>query len=416
MKSAHRLALAAALLGAALLAPSRGSAAAEIRVCENSGMRPPCIDLRHGVNDLADWRISNSISSFSIGSGAWLMCTEPDFRGRCETFTRSYDNLRGTPFQDRISSLRPVRAGGGGNWGGWGGEAEWQRIGIAVYTDRGYRGRSWVFSDDIRDLSRMGLNNQISSVRVLGGRWRLCRSTNFGGCIEVASDIPNLRDIGFNDQVSSIQEVGPGGGRPGGGWGGGGPASITVFSDRAYSGRSWSFDKDVRNLGSMGMGDRISSVKVSGGRWRLCRTSSFESCVEVEEDVRDLKALGINDQVNSIQLVRPGGGWGGSGGGWGGPGPGSGQGPGSGAGGARDEAILYEQPGFRGRSVTVTGEASNLADLGFNDRAMSIRVRGNWQLCPDSRFRGECVSIRGDQDDLGRLGLRRTLSSLRKER
>jgi hypothetical protein len=320
MKSAHRLALAAALLGAALLAPSRGSSAAEIRVCENAGMRPPCIDLRHGVNDLAQWRISNSISSFSIGSGAWLMCTEPDFRGRCETFTRSRENLRGTPFQDRISSLRPVRAGGGGNWGGWGGEAEWQRIGIAVYTDRNYRGRSWVFSDDIRDLSRMGLSNQISSVRVFGGRWRLCRSPNFGGCIEVSGDVPNLRDIGFNDQISSIQEIGPGGGRPGGG--------------------------------------------------------------------------------------RPGG----SGGGWGGPG--SGAGPG----GPRDEAILYERTGFRGRSVTVTGEASNLRDLGFNDKAMSIRVRGTWQLCSDARFRGQCVSIRGDQDDLGRLGLPRTLSSLRKER
>jgi hypothetical protein len=415
MKRAHRLALSAALLGAALLAPSRGSSAAEIRVCEHSGLRPPCIELRHGVNDLSDWGISNSISSFSIGSGAWLMCTEPNFRGRCETFAESRQNLKGTPFQDRISSLRPVRAGGGGNWGGWEGEGEWQRIGIAVYTDRDYKGRSWVFSDDIRDLSRMGLNNQISSVRVFGGRWRLCRSTNYGGCLEISGDVSNLRDLGFNDQVSSIQEIGPGGGRPGGGWGGSGGSggervSITVYSDRGFAGRSWSFDKDVRNLGSMGMGDRISSVKVSGGRWRLCRTSSFGGCVEVDEDVRDLKALGINDQVNSIQRVRSGGGWGGSGGGWGG------SGSGGGAGGPRDEAILYEQPGFRGRSVTVTGEASDLRDVGFNDRAMSVRVRGSWQLCSDVKYRGGCVSIRGDQDDLGRLGLPRSLSSLRKER
>ncbi len=400
MKPVLQLAATAALLGAALLAPSRGSSAAEIRVCENANMRPPCIDLRHGVNDLGDWGISNSISSFSIGSGAWLMCTERDFRGRCETFSGSRGNLHGTPFQDRISSLRPVRAGGGGNWGGWGGENEWQRIGIAVYQDKDYRGRSWVFTDDIRDLSRMGLNNRISSVRVYGGRWRICRSPNFGGCIDVRGDISNLRDIGFNDQVSSIQELGPGGSQ-GGGWGGsgGGRASITVYSDKGFSGRSWNFDKDVRNLGSMGMGDRISSVKVSGGRWRLCRTSSFDGCVEVGEDVRDLRDLGLNDQVNSIQLVRSGGGWGG----------------GSAGGGPRDEAILYEQPGFRGRSWVFTDDIRDLSRMGLN-RAMSIRIRGTWQLCSDANFRGQCVSIQGDQDDLGRLGIPRNLSSLRRER
>ena len=414
MKRVLNLVAGAVLLGATFVAPSRDSSAAEIRVCENADMRPPCIDLRHGVNDLGDWGISNSISSFSIGSGAWLMCTERDFRGRCETFSGSRGNLHGTPFQDRISSLRPVRTGGGGTWGGWGGESEWDRIGIAVYTDKGYRGRSWVFTDDIRDLSGLGLSNRISSVRVYGGRWRICRSPNFGGCIDVTGDISNLRDLGFNDRVSSIQELGPGGSQ-GGGWGGSGGssgtgwggsssfgdrASITVYSDKGYSGRSWNFDKDVRNLGSMGMGNRISSVKVTGGRWRLCRTSSFDGCVEIGEDVRDLRDLGLNDQVNSIQLVRSGSGWGGSG---------SGSGP-------RDEAILYEQPGFRGRSVSVTGEASNLRDHGFNDKAMSIRIRGTWQLCSDADYRGQCVSIQGDQDDLGRLGISRNLSSLRKER
>jgi hypothetical protein len=426
MKRFANVLLGAAVLGGALLGPSRESAAADIRVCENANMRQPCIDLRHGVNDLGDWGISNSISSFSIGSGTWLMCTEPDFRGRCETFTESRSNLQGTPFQDRISSLRPVREGGGGNWGGWGDEDQWRRIGIAVYTDANYRGRSWVFSDDIRDLSRMGLNNQISSVRVFGGRWRLCRTPNFGGCIDVRSDIPNLRGVGFNDQVSSIQEVGPGGsqeggwgGSAGGGWGGSGSGGgwggsggsgrsyITVYSDKGFSGRSWNFDKDVRNLGSMGMGNQISSVKLAGGgRWRLCRSSSFDGCVEVTGDVWDLRELGINDQVNSIQRAGGGGGWGGSGGGgWGGSG-----------GGSRDTAILYEQTGFRGRSVTVDGSSSNLRELGFNDKAMSIRVRGSWQLCSDANFRGRCVSVQGDQDDLGRFGLGRNLSSIRRER
>ncbi len=323
-RNARALALAASI-SLALLASAPGAAAAGIRVCENSRYRQPCVELRHGVNDLRDWGISNRISSFSIDSGAWLMCTERDFRGRCEVFSGSVDNLKGSPFQDAISSLRPVREGGGGNWGGWGGSNEWQRIGIAVYTDRNFRGRSWVFSDDVRDLGRLGLNNQISSVRILGGRWRICRERDLRGCIELTGDVPNLRNIGFNDQISSIEELGPVG------WGGG------------------------------------------GGH---------------------------------------GGGHGGSGGGWGGSG-GSGSG-GGGWGGSNDRAELFEEPGFRGRSIRIEGEVSNLSDQRFNDRTRSIRLRGgSWQLCSDSRFRGRCVIARGDVEDLSRLGLPGSLSSLR---
>ena len=324
MSRIARIAVLAGLAGASLLLSSGNASAADIRVCENARMRGPCVDLRHGVNDLRDWGISNRISSFSIDSGSWLMCTQPDFGGRCEVFDEGRDNLQGTPFQDAISSLRPVRGGGGGGggWGGSGGGSDWQRIGIAVYTDKNFRGRSWVFSDDIRDLGRMGLNNQISSIRVYGGRWRICRERDFRGCMDIRGDVPNLRDIGFNDMISSLQEVTQGGG----GWGG------------------------------------------SGG----------------------------------------GGGWGGSGGSnpdggnWGGGGPG-------------DTAVLYDQPGFRGRSVTVSGSASNLRNFGFNDKAMSIRVRGRWQICSDANFRGQCSTIYRDVDDLTRFGLDRNLSSLRRE-
>lgn len=327
MSRIARFAVLAGFAGASLLPSSGNVSAAEIRVCENARMRGPCVDLRHGVNDLGDWGISNRISSFSIGSGSWLMCTRPDFGGRCQVFDEGRDNLQGTPFQDAISSLRPVRGGRDSAWGGPGGAADWQRIGIAVYTDRDFRGRSWVFSDDVRDLRRMGLNDQISSIRVLGGRWRICRESDFRGCVELRGDVSNLRDFGFNDMVSSIEEVSS----RGGGWGGPGD-------------------------GRPGFG-RPGDGRPGNGR--------------------------------------PGdGGWNGE---------------------PRDTAVLYDQPGFRGRSITVSDSASNLRDLGFNDRAMSIRARGRWRLCSDANYRGSCTTIRGDVEDLSRLGLDRNLSSLRKD-
>lgn len=318
MQRVSRFVAVAGVAGAALLFPASTAPAAEIRVCENSRMRPPCINLRHGVNDLSEWGISNSISSFSIESGSWLMCTRPNFGGRCEAFDGSRDNLQGSPFQDNISSLRPVREGGGGNWGGWGGSTEWGRISITVYSDINYRGRSWVFSDDVRNLSSMGLGNKISSVRISGGRWRICRQTDFRGCTDVDGDIPDLRDLGLNDQVSSIKELGPGSGGHGGHGGGGG-----------------------------------------------------------------------------------GGDWSGSGG--------------SGGGGSRHTATLYERTGFRGRSVTVNGDTPDLRDFGFNDKAMSIRIRGSWLLCSDWKFKGKCVSVRGDQEDLSRVGFYSSLTSLRRD-
>lgn len=408
MRRAPRVRSHALLPGVALLVLAAAAPAAEIRVCENSRMRPPCVDLRHGVNDLRDWGISNRISSFEIGSGSWLLCTGTDFGGRCEVFDQGRDNLHGTPFQDAISSLRPVRRGSGGSGGGgWAGGSGWERAAISVFTDRNYSGKSWVFSEDVRDLGEMGLSNQLSSVRILGGSWRLCRERDFRECVDVIGDVPNLRDLGLNDRVRSLQSVRAGGG--GGGWGGPsgqGRFGITVFTDVDYRGRSLDLDDSVRDLSSVGLGNQLSSVRVRGGRWRLCRKPGFRDCFEVSRDTPDLRNLGLNDQVSSVERIATGGG------GWGGSAPE----PEWGMGSSPDTAVLYEGTGFRGRSVRVEGSSSNLKYLGFNDKAWSVRLRGRWLLCSDANYRGECVTVTGDVADLSRLGLEGALSSIRRER
>lgn len=303
-----------AMLAFMLAAPAEAS---EVRVCQHRRLGEPCVTLRHGVNDLNQWGLSNRISSFSINSGQWLMCTAVNFGGRCQVFDDSRSDLRGTPFQDSISSLRPVREGGGGNWGGWGGSAGWQRLGLAVYSQPHFSGRSWVFSDDVRNLAELGLNNQISSVRVLGGRWRLCRQPFFVDCTEISGSVSDLRRIGMGNQISSIQEIGPpgwGGGPPGGGGGG------------------W---------GSGGSG---------------------------------------------------GGGWGGN-----------------------NWAVLFDNTGFRGTTLTVTGPVSDLQRQGFANRASSLRLTpgARWQLCTQTGFRGRCRTLTGSSPNLAQQGLDRQVSSMR---
>ena len=93
---------------------------------------------------------------------------------------------------------------------------------IVVYTAPNFRGRSLVFSDDISDLRRVDLNDRISSVRVLGGRWVICTDINYVGCRSVAADIPDLGVIGWGGRISSIREGqnwwNAGGGLPGVRW------------------------------------------------------------------------------------------------------------------------------------------------------------------------------------------------------
>lgn len=78
----------------------------------------------------------------------------------------------------------------------------------------------------------------------------------------------------------------------------------------------------------------------------------------------------------------------------------------------RPQIILFDQPGFRGKSRTLTDDAGNLSDVGFNDHAASIRVRGRWRVCADSDNRGRCEDIVRDMPDLKAIGFDRQISSV----
>ena len=58
------------------------------------------------------------------------------------------------------------------------------------------------------------------------------------------------------------------------------------------------------------------------------------------------------------------------------------------------EVILYERPGFDGRTVTLKGYMQDLATVGFDGHASSIAVRsGNWEVCTEADFRGFCAIL-----------------------
>ncbi|MFN3859163.1 MAG: beta/gamma crystallin-related protein [Caulobacter sp.] len=94
--------------------------------------------------------------------------------------------------------------GGGGGWNGGGGGP----TGLIVFENPDYRGMRLEISDNVPDLAMSGLDDEITSVRVLRGSWQLCAGRDFSGqCWTIDKDSPNLKDIGANDKVSSIRRL-----------------------------------------------------------------------------------------------------------------------------------------------------------------------------------------------------------------
>jgi hypothetical protein len=78
--------------------------------------------------------------------------------------------------------------------------------------------------------------------------------------------------------------------------------------------------------------------------------------------------------------------------------------------GGGPRAVLFDQPNFQGRSITIVEGAPDLSRWGFAARAMSARFEGDWTVCEAPDLDGRCASVSGDVADLAQLGLRRILS------
>ena len=98
---------------------------------------------------------------------------------------------------------------------------------------------------------------------------------------------------------------------------------ITLFEHDNFAGRTYTAPNSVSNLGDSGFNDRASSVIVRGGRWAICENAYFSGrCVTLGPgEYRSLGSMGLNDKVSSVRDLGwtpdGGGGWGNGGGNWG---------------------------------------------------------------------------------------------------
>jgi len=159
-------------------------------------------------------------------------------------------------------------------------------------------------------------------------------------------------------------------------------AELILFEHDNFNGRRFAVNGSVNNLAHAGFNDVASSVVVSRGIWQVCDDAYFRgNCVTLQPgEYPSLRRLGMNDRVSSARELS---GWGSS------------QPSGGGNWGEGVRAVLYEGPGFSGRSYVISGNAlRDLGGTGFNDRASSLRVeQGYWMFCSDADYSGECLTF-----------------------
>lgn len=78
---------------------------------------------------------------------------------------------------------------------------------VTFYERDGFQGRSFSTRQQVRDLERSGFNDRASSVVVAGDRWEVCEDARFGGrCVVLRQGrYASLDAMGLNDRVSSVR-------------------------------------------------------------------------------------------------------------------------------------------------------------------------------------------------------------------
>ena len=82
---------------------------------------------------------------------------------------------------------------------------------IMLFADPGFRGRSYFTDHEVRKLSTKDMDDKVSSIRVMGGVWQVCKDDKFAGRCEIVDrSMPDTRVINMDDKISSVRPVPPG--------------------------------------------------------------------------------------------------------------------------------------------------------------------------------------------------------------
>lgn len=183
-----------------------------ITLFNGEGFRGEAVSFDGAVARLPRARFNDKASSISVSAGAWELCSDSDFRGRCEIVSRDVGDLRRIGLNNNISSIRPVGRGYGHqrrdrqNDRAYGHRSGRGNADVILFDGEHFEGRSLPISGAIARLGDVRGNDKASSIVVNRGTWLVCEHANFQGrCAIVDASTPRLRGVGLNNNISSIK-------------------------------------------------------------------------------------------------------------------------------------------------------------------------------------------------------------------
>jgi beta/gamma crystallin len=181
---------------------NRGNNGDSVIVYANPNFGGQQASLRGDTPNLVPFNLNDKVSSIRIPNGeAWEVCQDVDYANRCQLLTSSVADLRSMGWNDRISSLRRVnesesRGRRSDRWSG-------NQQSLLFYNRSDYRGTS---SQVIGGSPNIGFSAWQGSVQLRGGgAWELCDTS--GNCATIDQDVSDMSDLGLNDRITSARVV-----------------------------------------------------------------------------------------------------------------------------------------------------------------------------------------------------------------
>ena len=149
-------------------------------------------------------RLNDKISSIRIPNGeAWEVCQDTDYRNQCQVLSDDVADLRSMGWNDRISSLRSVNSS---RYRERQSEAVFQdnvEQSLLFYDRGGFTGASTIVTGR---SSNVGWSARQGSVQLRGGgSWELCDSS--GRCATITQDVAEVSRLGLNGRITSARIV-----------------------------------------------------------------------------------------------------------------------------------------------------------------------------------------------------------------
>ncbi|WP_332743157.1 beta/gamma crystallin-related protein [Hydrogenophaga sp.] len=184
--------------------------AAQATLYANDGFTGESLRMTSRIPSLQRHKFNDRASSVVVVGNRWEVCEDDGFRGRCTVLRPGrYPALYDIGLEDGISSARMIAANervADNRYAPLPGTTP-AAVNITFFDDERFQGRSYTATGQVPNLRRTGFNERASSAVVSGERWEVCENNRYRGqCMVLRpGQYPSLAAMGLNDEITSVR-------------------------------------------------------------------------------------------------------------------------------------------------------------------------------------------------------------------